>query len=103
MDVFDPKTADEKYYLGFDFDNDLGSATISSATVEVRELVDGGPSGDAITSMINNTKQFIDGSIVYFWIQAGTAGTYYVIECEITASDGSIYEGQGIIEVKALK
>ncbi len=99
MNVFSTKTPEEKYYLGFDFVDVLDGATISSASVNVYEIADGARGDEPISSMIDATKQNINGSIVNFWIQAGTADNFYVIECEVIASDQSVYEGQGLIKV----
>jgi hypothetical protein len=104
MDSFRSKTPREEYFLNFDFTNDLGGASISDATVSVYKFDSDTESktGDSITAMIDDSKQTIDGGLVYFWIQGGAVGSF-VIECNITVSDGSNYELQGFQIVSELK
>ena len=102
MNSFGIKTPTEAYYVGFDFTNKLGTATVSSAVVTVKAMVDGAPYGDAITAMVDAAEQSITSPYVYVWIQGGSAG-WYIIECEATASDGSVYEGQGALQVAEVK
>lgn len=96
MDRFRNKQAAEAYYIEFDFDELCGTATVSSATVAAKVVSTG---VDATATITTVASQSISGTSVYVWVKAGTAGTDYQITCTATASDGSIYELEGLMLV----
>jgi HEAT repeat protein len=94
MADFSNKTSTEEYYLGFDFQNVLGTEAVSSATVTVyNNLV------DVTSSMITANKQAIVDQKVMFWIKGGTSRNRYRIVCSVTGSEGSKYETSANIRV----
>lgn len=96
MDRFSSKQPSEAYFVEFDFGDYAGSAIISSANVTAKIVSTG---VDVTTTIIDSAKQTISGTSVYVWIKAGTDGTDYQITCIATASDGSIYELEGLLLV----
>ena len=96
MDRFRTKQASEAYYIEFDFSDLCGTATVSSATVAAVVHSTG---VDATSTITTVGSQSISGTSVYVWVKAGTDGTDYRITCTATASDGSIYEMEGLMLV----
>ena len=94
MNILTPKQPDEEYYIGFDFEDDIGTETISSAVVTATcEDVN---VTDTFTVVADQT---IINPIVYVKITGGTSGSTYKLECKVTGSEGSIYEMNGYITV----
>ena len=94
MNILDLKQPGEEYYIGFDFEDDIGTETISSAVVTVTcEDVN---VTDTFTVLAD---QAIINPIVYVKITGGTSGSNYKIECVATCSEGSIYEMNAYITV----
>lgn len=81
----------EKIAIGFDFQPDLGTATI-----ETVDSVTSTPSGLTL-----GTPSEADG-IVSVLIEGGTDGTAYALEATITASDGQVLQLPGTVQIIAL-
>lgn len=96
MNRFRDKQSTEAYYIEFDFSAICGSATVSSASVTATEVDTG---TDVTATITTAASQSISGTSVYVWVKAGTSGTDYLITCKATASDGSIYELDGLMLV----
>jgi uncharacterized phiE125 gp8 family phage protein len=54
---------------------------------------------DVTSTITTAASQSIVGQSVFVWVKAGTDGTDYLITCKATASDGSIYELEGLMLV----
>jgi uncharacterized phiE125 gp8 family phage protein len=97
MDRFRDKQANEAYFIEFDFTNMADTApTISSAVVSAKIVSTG---VDATATITTAGSQTVSGSSVNVWVKAGTTGTDYQITCVATASDGSVYELEGLMLV----
>lgn len=94
---FDPKQPSEEYYLRFNFENDIDDETVS--LVDSVVAIDLGDGSDVTSTVIDNTKQQNDDVSVYVWAQAGASGRRYKITVQITCSEGSQYELEGILPV----
>lgn len=100
MDRFSTKQPSEAYYVEFDFESAAGStAALVSATVAARIFSTG---VDATATITTAASQVIAGQSVFVWVKAGSDATDYQITCVATASDGSIYELEGMLLVAAL-
>lgn len=94
---FRVKQTSEEWAIGFDFTEALNGAIITSITsIIALDQLDG---SNVSTIVLNSAKQFKDDSVAYGWVRAGTSGHRYLITCIILASDGSIYELEGILPV----
>lgn len=95
MQRYSSKQSWEEYFLGFNFENVLDGEAISSAVVSVADS-----DGETVTdTLVDAAKQNIDGTIVYFWIRAGTNGQTYKITCKATGALGSKYEFDATITI----
>jgi len=85
----------------FDFDDVLGIATISSATVTAKIVSTG---VDVTATLTTVAKQDIttDTSSCFVWCIGLTDGVDYQITCKIVASDGTKHELEGLIYVGAI-
>ena len=86
----------EAYYISFNFARWLGTATISSATVNA---VDDADDSDATATVTTVASQVITSPYVYVWVKAGATGKEYQITCKIVATDGSKYELDALLPV----
>lgn len=96
MDRFRTKQTGETYKIEFDFSTIATGLTISSAVVSAKVVSTGVDVTSTITTVASQT---ISGTSVYVLVKAGTDGTDYLITCKATASDGSIYELEGLMLV----
>ncbi|MEN6375544.1 MAG: head-tail connector protein [Smithella sp.] len=96
MDRFRNKQSSEAYFIEWDFADLCGSATIASATVTAKLVSTG---ADATATITTAGSQSISGTSIHTWVKAGTSGTDYQLTCVATASDGSIYELEGLMLV----
>jgi len=96
MDRFRNKQSAEAYFIEWDFADLCGSATIASATVTAKLVSTG---ADATATITTAGSQSISGTSVYTWVKAGSDGVDYQLTCVATASDGSIYELEGLMLV----
>jgi uncharacterized phiE125 gp8 family phage protein len=96
MDRFRTKQTGESYYIEFDFSTIASTLTISSAVVSAKVVSTG---VDATATITTVASQSISGQSVFVWVKAGTDGTDYLITCKATASDGSVYELEGLMLV----
>lgn len=96
---FGSKQSYEAYYVVFAFKEYLGAATIVSAAVTAVDVAD---DTNATSSVTDSTKQVLtnDEQGVKVWVKGGTSGHSYKVTCCIVASDGSLYELDGILPVK---
>ena len=81
-EVLGPKDPDEKYFIGFNFEDDLIFDGDSIASAVTTESCGSGPS-DVI---LDGTKQRITSPRVYEFIQNGASGTTYTLECKATST-----------------
>lgn len=87
------KDPDEKFYVSFNFENDLIFPGDSISSAVVTESGAGGP-------ILDGTKQRIVSPIVYAWVQNGVSGTTYTLECKATSTlYGEVFIRTGQIEV----
>ena len=96
MDRFRTKQTGESYKIEFDFSTIATGLTIASATTTAKVVSTGVDVTDTITTAASQT---ISGTSVYVVVKAGTDGTDYLITCKATASDGSVYELEGLMLV----
>jgi len=96
MDRFRNKQTGESYYIEFDFTSVSSTLVISSATVAAKIVSTG---VDVTATLTTVAKQLITSPIVYVWVTAGTDGVDYQITCKATASNGSVYELEGLMLV----
>ena len=96
MDRFRTKQTGESYYVKFDFSSIDSSLTVSSATVSAKKVSDG---SDVTATITTVAKQLIETPIVKVWVTAGSDGVEYQITCKATASNGAIYELEGLMLV----
>lgn len=96
MDRFRTKQTGESYYIEFDFSTIDSTLTISSAVVSAKVVSTG---VDATATITTAASQSISGQSVFVLVKAGTDGTDYLITCVATASDGSVYELEGLMLV----
>jgi len=96
MDRFRTKQTGEAYYIEFDFSKLCGTATISSAVVSAKIVSTG---VDATATITTVGSQSVSGTSCFVWVKAGTDGVDYQITCKATASDGSVYEDEGLMLV----
>lgn len=96
MDRFRNKQTGESYYIEFDFSSVSSALIISSATVSAKIVSTG---VDVTATITTFAKQLITSPVVYVWVTGGTDGVDYQITCKATASNGSIYELEGLMLV----
>lgn len=96
MDRFRTKQTGETYKIEFDFSTIATGLTIASAVTTAKVVSTGVDVTDTITTA---ASQSISGTSVYVLVKAGTDGTDYLITCKATASDGSVYELEGLMLV----
>lgn len=96
MDRFRNKQVNESYYIEFDFSSIDAALTLSSAVVTARKVSDG---TDVTATLTTAVKQLITSPVVYVWVTGGTDGEDYEITCKATASNGAIYELEGLMLV----
>ncbi|MFA6946479.1 MAG: hypothetical protein WC220_11320 [Pedobacter sp.] len=92
---FGNKQVAEEYYEQFDFGSDIGSATIATAVIVAVDE----NGADVTATLLDATKQNVDGSAVNFWVQAGTNDTEYTITCDVDTSSHEHYTKVGILYV----
>lgn len=96
MDRFRNKQTGESYYIEFDFTSVSSALIISSATVSAKIVSTG---VDVTATITTVAKQLITSPVVYVWVTGGTDGVDYQITCKATASNGSVYELEGLMLV----
>lgn len=96
MDRFRNKQTGESYFVEFDFASISSTLTIASAVVSAKKVSDG---TDVTATLTTAAKQTITSPVVYVWVTGGTDGVDYQITCKATASDGSVYELEGLMLV----
>ena len=96
MDRFRNKQTGESYYIEFDFSSVSSALIISSATVSAKIVSTG---VDVTATITTVAKQLITSPVVYVWVTGGTDGVDYQITCKATASNGSVYELEGLMLV----
>lgn len=96
MDRFRTKQTGESYKIEFNFSTIASTLTISSAVVSAKVVSTG---VDATATITTVASQSISGQSVFVLVKAGTDGTDYLITCKATASDGSVYELEGLMLV----
>jgi uncharacterized phiE125 gp8 family phage protein len=96
MDRFRTKQVAEAYYIEWDFTDLCGTATISSATVSAKIISTG---ADATATITTVGSQTVSSHSAFTWVKAGADGVDYQLTCVATASDGSIYELEGLMLV----
>ncbi len=97
MDRFRNKQVSESYYIQFDFSAISSTLTLSSAVVAAKKVSDG---ADVTATLTTVAKQLITSPVVYVWVTGGTDGVDYRITCRATASDGAVYELEGLMLVE---
>ena len=89
------KQPGEQFYLGFDFSDQLGTRTISSA------LVTATLSGEnASAALIDPVKTTISGGFVYYYVIPGQSDGQYQITCVATLNNGDILEEDAYLWVQ---
>jgi len=96
MDRFRNKQTGESYYIEFDFTSVSSALIISSASVSAKIVSTG---VDVTATITTVAKQLITSPVVYVWVTGGTDGVDYQITCKATASNGSVYELEGLMLV----
>jgi len=96
MDRFRNKQTGESYYIEFDFSSVSSALIISSASVSAKIVSTG---VDVTATITTVAKQLITSPVVYVWVTGGTDGVDYQITCKATASNGSVYELEGLMLV----
>jgi hypothetical protein len=100
IEWFAPKQPTEQYYVQFDFTDVLGSATLTAATVSA---IDAGTGTSVTSNLTDSAKQSVGSKMVSVWLKAwGTDGSDYKVSCLATASDGSKYELDAYLSMRAL-
>jgi len=105
IDYFDVKQPAEKFYYAFDFTNAFRNLSISDTdTINTVEVTILDPNNvDVTADMVDDTKQIIDGCIVYIFIQGGTSGNTYKGTVKATATpSGQIAEMDFYLPVEEL-
>lgn len=92
---FDPKDPGEIVILGFDFAALTGTPTSPTITVTRHA-----GAADAAPSAILSGSASITGTQVLQKVTGGTAGTDYLLRCEVDAPDGSHYVLAGVLPVR---
>jgi len=94
------KQPTEAYYVQFDFTDVVGDSTLSSAVVAAVDTAD----DSVVTSTITDVaQQSVGDYVVSVWLKAaGMTGKVYKITCLATAADGSKYELDAYLPVRAL-
>lgn len=99
MDRFRNKQPSEAYFIEWNFDDLCGTATISSAAVSAKVFSTG---VDVTATITTAGSQTLSGGSAFTWVKAGTDGIDYQLTCVATASDGSIYELEGMMLVASI-
>lgn len=95
IETFSPKDPEEVVILSVDFVNILVSGeTILTAAVTAEDQ-----GGALEASMVNGSADITAAPVVRQKIQAGTAGTRYLIRFKITTSTGRTLVGAGYLPV----
>lgn len=92
---FAPKDPDETITVAFEFA--ALTSTPSSPTVTAARHAG---TADEAPSAILSGSPTVSGSKVFQDIIAGTAGTDYLLRCQISAPDGSVYVLAGVLPVR---
>lgn len=92
---FDPKDPDETIILGFDFANLTDTPTSPAITVTRHA-----GAADASPSAILSGSPSISGTQVLQKVTGGTAGTDYLLRCEVDGPSGTHYVLAGVLPVR---
>ena len=95
MKYFGTKQPYEEYYVEFNFKNDLGTETASSATVTATLTTE----GDSTTTITTAALQYLSTTSVFVWVKAGASGSSYKITAKVVGSAGSKYELEAMLPV----
>jgi hypothetical protein len=100
MDKLGSKQPYEEYYVAFNFANVIGSATIATANVVVRDATDA-TCTVALTVVANQT---LATNTVNIWIKGGLTDNEYKITCQIEtdSTPAEKYELDAILPVAEL-
>ena len=96
---FDPKQPNEEYYLSFNFTDDLNDEDEEISSVDSVVVTDLSDDSDVTTTLTDPVEQLNDENKVYVWVKGGTSGKRYKITVQITGTEGSIFELEGILPV----
>jgi hypothetical protein len=92
---FDPKDPAETITVAFNF-ADLTDTPSSPDVVATRHA----GTADASPSAILSGSPIVSGTKILQTIVGGTAGTDYLLRCQVSAPDGSVYVLAGVLPVR---